>query len=77
MTNGLDPDKDQQNVSPDLGPNCLHLGIMRKEARKDFYSTTVVPTKSDSDIILCLQLLRNTNVYTSLELTQIGRSLEY
>ena len=24
VANGLDPDQDQQNVGPDLGPNCLH-----------------------------------------------------
>ena len=34
--------------------------------------TTAVPTKSDSDVILCLQLLKlNTNVYTSIELRQL------
>ena len=40
-------------------------------------SLTVVPTKSDSDVILCLELLKNTKVYTSLELTRIDISLVY
>ena len=34
---------------------------------------TIVPTKSDSDVILCLQLLS----YTSLELARIDRLLVY
>ena len=25
FANSLDPDQDQQNVGPDLGPNCLTL----------------------------------------------------
>ena len=37
---------------------------------------TVVPTKSDSDVIFCLKLLSvNINLYTPLELTRIDRSL--
>ena len=41
-------------------------------------AASVVPIKSDSDVILCLQLLsKNTNVYASLELTRIDRSLVY
>ena len=40
--------------------------------------TTVVPTKRDSDKILCLQLFsKNTNLYTSIELTRINRLLVY
>ena len=39
---------------------------------------TVVPTKSDSDVIFCLQLLRKiTNLYTPLDLARIDRSLVY
>ena len=36
---------------------------------------TVLPAKSDSDVIFCLQLL--SNLYTPLELTRIDRSLLY
>ena len=25
VSNSLDPDQDQQNAGPDLGPNCLQL----------------------------------------------------
>ena len=25
MPNSLDPDQDQQNVGPDLGPNCFQM----------------------------------------------------
>ena len=40
--------------------------------------STVVPTKSDSDVIFSVQLLsKNINVYTSLELTRLDRSLVY
>ena len=40
--------------------------------------STVVPTKSDSDVVLCLQLLRkNINLYTPPELTRINRLLVY
>ena len=38
---------------------------------------TVVPTKSDSDVILYLQLLSKTHVYTSLEHMRIDISLVY
>ena len=41
------------------------------------YTFTVVPTKSDSDVILCLQLLSKNNVYTPLDLTLIDISLLY
>ena len=37
------------------------------------YNTTVVQTKSDSDVILCLQLLSN----IPLELMRMDRSLVY
>ena len=33
MSNSLDPDQAQQNVGPDLGPNCLQ----RFPAVKSFY----------------------------------------
>ena len=42
--------------------------------------TTVVPTKGDSDVILCLELLSKTQTCTlhlTLELTSIDRSLVY
>ena len=39
--------------------------------------TTVVPTKSDSDVIFCLQMLSKTFLYTPLKLTRIDRSLVY
>ena len=42
-----------------------------------FTKSTVVPTKSDSDVILCLQLLSKNNSYTLLDLTLIYRSLVY
>ena len=39
---------------------------------------TVLPTKSDSEVILFFIIVKQkTNVYTSLELTLIGRSLLY
>ena len=38
---------------------------------------TVVPTKSDSDVIFCLQMLIILKLFTPLELTQINRSLVY
>ena len=38
---------------------------------------TVVPAKSDSDVILCLQLLSKNNLYTLLDLMRIDRSLVY
>ena len=41
------------------------------------YSTTVMPTKSDSDLILCLKLQSKNNLYTPLDLTRIDRSLVY
>ena len=49
--NSLDPVQARQNVGPDPGPICLQV---KKHA------TTVVPTKSDGDIILCLPLLSKT-----------------
>ena len=39
--------------------------------------TTVVPTKSDSDVYFVNNYLVHTIVYTSLELTRIERSLLY
>ena len=40
--------------------------------------STVVPTKSDSDVIFCLQLLsKNINLYTPLALTRIYRSVVF
>ena len=40
--------------------------------------TTVLPAKSDSDVMVCLQLLsKNINLYTPLELTRIDISLMY
>ena len=40
--------------------------------------STVMPTRSDSDVVLCLQLLsKKTYVYTSFELTGIDESLVY
>ena len=48
---------------------CYHHGRL---------ATTAVPTKNDSDVIFCLQLLSITyNMYNSLELTRIDRSLVY
>ena len=42
------------------------------------YIGTVVPAKSDSDIIVCLQFLRKSiNLNTPLLLTRIDRSLVY
>ena len=42
----------------------------------EFLDTTVVPTKSDSDVILCLQLLSKTRMLdTLLELMRIDRSV--
>ena len=38
---------------------------------------TVVPTKSDSDVIFCLQVLTKTLSCTQLDLTRIERSLVY
>ena len=38
---------------------------------------TVLPAKSDIDVVFCLQLLSNINLYTPLELMRIGRSLVY
>ena len=39
---------------------------------------TVVPAKSDSDVVFGLQLLsKNINFYSSLELMWINRSLVY
>ena len=40
-----------------------------------FHKHSVVPTKSDSDVILCLQLLSKHYVCTSLELKRIDRFL--
>ena len=31
FANSFDPDQDQQNVSPDLDPNCLTLLVFRKD----------------------------------------------
>ena len=39
--------------------------------------TTVVLTKSDSDVIFCLQVLTKTLSCTPLDLTRIDRSLVY
>ena len=38
---------------------------------------TVLPAKSDSDVVFCLQLLKTINLYTPLELMRIDRSLVY
>ena len=38
---------------------------------------TVVPTKSDSDVILCYTSLSKNNVYTPLDQMQIDESLVY
>ena len=38
---------------------------------------TVAPTKSDSDVIFCLQLLSKTLTCTPLDLTRIDGSLVY
>ena len=38
VSNALDPDQIQGTVSPDLGPNCLHLGyqqMTKVAARKE------------------------------------------
>ena len=40
-------------------------------------NTTVVPTKSDSDVLLCLQLLSKNNLYSPFELMRIDSSLVY
>ena len=40
------------------------------------YPVTVMPTKSDSDVILCLQF-ETLTLYTPLELTRINRSSVY
>ena len=49
--------------------NCKFVG------RSNTWST-IVPTKSDNDVILCLQLLRKkNNLYTPLQLMRIDRSL--
>ena len=40
-------------------------------------STTVMLTKSDSDVILCLQLQSKNKLYSTLDLAQIDRSLVY
>ena len=41
------------------------------------HELTVLPAKSDSDMVFCLQLLSKTNLYTPLELTRMDRSLVY
>ena len=41
------------------------------------FKGTVVPTKSDSDVLLCLQLLSKNNLYSRFELTRIDSSLVY
>ena len=38
---------------------------------------TVLPAKSESDVIFCVQVLVKFNLYTPLKLTQIDRSLVY
>ena len=36
VSSGLDPDQDQQNVSPDVGPDCLQmLSADDKSQRKE------------------------------------------
>ena len=43
-----------------------------------YCNSTVLPLKSDSGVILGIQFAKlNTNVYTSLELVRIDRSLVY
>ena len=38
FANSLDPDQAQQNVGPDLDPNCLTLMVFLKEYfEKDFF----------------------------------------
>ena len=32
-SNGLDPDRDQRSVSPDLGLNCLQRVISRRQKK--------------------------------------------
>ena len=44
VSNSLDPD----NVGPGMGPNCL--------LRQFADDTTVLPAKSDSDIMFCSKL---------------------
>ena len=34
VSNSLDPDQDQQNVGPDLGPNCLQRLSADDESRR-------------------------------------------
>ena len=48
-----------------------------KDWLKNLTYGTVVPTKSDSDVIVCLQSLSKTLTYTPLELTRIDISLVY
>ena len=66
----------EKNVS-DLRFQCFNISIKNAfSVSKDRYSlvskcvfTLGVQTKSDSDVIVCLQLLRKTFLYTPLELT--------
>ena len=63
--------------------NILVLGFlinfddfpMTAEKRQRYMK--LVPTKSDSDVILCLQLLSDNKLCTPLDLTRIDRILVY
>ena len=62
----LDPDQDGRLFGLDLGSNCLE-GYQQMTK----VTVTVVPTKRDSNVLLCLQL------HTPLDLKGIDRSLVY
>ena len=63
VSNGLDPY---------LGPKCL-----QRLSADNKLLLLFAPTKSDSDVIFCLQLLSKFNLYIPLELTLINRSLVF
>ena len=50
---------------------------IREHVLMRLFKGTVVPTKSDSDVLLCLQLLSKNNLYSRFELTRIDSSLVY
>ena len=49
-----------------------------EKTQANFLCVTVLPAKSDSDVVFCSQLFsQNINVYTLLELMRIDWSLVY
>ena len=59
-TNNLNPDQTAREQS-DLGPHCLQFRLPKNISRRGEQTTsqdwwaTVLPAKSDSDVMLCLQ----------------------